>query len=735
MRLCLLLCLTLAGGARAATLTRGPFLQLPEPRAITVVFLTDVPSVGAVRFGPAGGALTGMVSDLAPTTEHVLRLGGLEPSTRYSYEVSLDGVLAAGGDDFRFRTSPLPGTAAPFRFFAWGDSGLGNVAQLSVAERLAAQAGDATFFLILGDIIYYFGQPELYDARYFTPYAPLLRHLVGWPTIGNHDVGLDPLGGPYLDAFHLPTNNPAQSELYYSFDYGDAHFVCLDTHVNSLAAGSPQLTWAQADLAASSARWKLVYFHVPPYSGGTHADNPAIRDTVLPVLEAAGVDVVFSGHSHVYERTYLLSASTIVQGDPSTYSKVADGGTLYVVTGTAGQSGGLSNPAHPLMAYQAGGVLGASVVDVDRDTLRGYFLQADGTAVDLFQLSKGDDVSPPRLLGVSVRSERELEVAFDEPLSNAEELERWAAGARVLAVRVASDRRTVTLETERHTPGSWELVATGLADTSPARNQVIARAPYVVRQPVPLTPDALRWVASEQAPVGVDWTSPGFDDASWNAGSFPLGFGNSVATPTPNAPSLFARVRFRPPVAPRLLQELTLALDYDDGVVVWLNGVEVHRQNVPLGQEPSTLATGVREPGFIQRLHLPAPARELLRDGENVLALEVHDATGGAGDGYLSARLIAALEPPRSIDAGALPDASVPVADGGVRDAGASGGVLDGGGAPDAGPAAIRFGGSGCTCSALDVSPLVVLGLASWRQRRSARASTSRSAHRYSAGR
>lgn len=719
MRFVQLTCLLLAGSASAATVTRGPFLQLPTPQSMTVVFLTDVPAVGAVRFGPAGGALTGMVSDLAPTTEHVLRLGSLSPSTRYSYEVSLDGVLVAGGDDFRFRTSPLPGSAEPFRLFAWGDSGLGNVAQLSVADRLAAQAGDATFFLILGDIIYYLGQPELYDARYFTPYASLLRHLVGWPTIGNHDVGLDPLGGPYLDAFHLPTNNPEGSELYYSFDYGDAHFVCLDTHVNSLAAGSPQLTWAQADLSASRARWKFVYFHVPPYSGGTHADNPAIRDTVLPVLEAAGADVVFSGHSHVYERTYLLRASTIVQGDRSTYSKAsADGGTLYVVTGTAGQSGGLSNPTHPLMAWQAGGVLGASVIDVTSEAVRGYFLEADGTAVDLFELSKAPDVSAPRLLGLRVRSERTLEVAFDEPLSNAEAPERWLTGAPLTSARLSSDRRTVTLETAAHRPGRYTLGIEGLRDASDAGNAVSTTVPYVVRQQLPLTPDEVRWTTSEQPPPP-DWVSPAFDDSQWSRGVLPLGFGLTVATPTANAPSLYARAHFRLPVARRLLSELTLLLDYDDGVVVTLNGAEVHRQNVPLAQDPSTAATGVREQGYTQELTLPAPARALLRDGDNVLTLEVHDATGGFGDAYLSARLLAALEPPRAIDAGQLPDASLPAVDAGTPDAGTV--EPADAGAADGGSSVVNFGGSGCSCASLDGGLVVALALLTLLRARRAR--------------
>ena len=361
------------------------------------------------------------------------------------------------------------------RLFAWGDSGAGTLPQLSVAERLAGEVGDATLSLILGDLIYDLGQAELYDDRFFLPYASLTRRMVVWPAIGNHDIGWDPLGGPYLDAFTLPTNNPASTELYYSFDYGEAHFVCLDTHVSGHAAGSAQLQWAAADLAASTAKWKFVFFHVPPWTGGTHADDPAVLAGIVPMVEAAGVDVVFSGHSHVYERTYLLRNNAIVQADPSSYLKAsADGGTLYVVSGTAGQSGSLANPTHPLMAFQAGNLVGASVIDLSGDTLHGYFLRDDGTALDLFRLLKGPDLTAPRLISARSTSATEVELSFDEPVlagSGAGGAERLAAysitpSVMVTAASLGSDARTVRLTTAAHATGNYQVSASGVDDGS-----------------------------------------------------------------------------------------------------------------------------------------------------------------------------------------------------------------------------------------------------------------------------
>lgn len=684
-----------ASSLQAAGLTRGPYLQLAGPTAITIAFHSDVAAVGRVRFGPAPSSLTSSVADSAPTTTHALRLTGLSPATRYFYAVELDGQVVAGGADFRFRTYPPPGADEPFRLFAWGDSGNGTAAQLAVADRMATQVGDATLSLILGDIIYDNGEPELYDPRYFAPYAALLRRMVVWPTIGNHDVGLDPTGGPYLDAFHLPTNNPLGTELYYSFDYGDAHFVCLETHVSGHSAGSMQLQWAAADLAASRAKWKFVYFHVPPYSGGTHSDNAVVRDQVLPVLEAAGVDVVFSGHSHVYERSYLLKASAVVQGDASSYLKPTPGtGTLYVVSGTAGQSGALSNPAHPLMAFQVGAVLGTTVVDVAGDTLRGYFLEADGGVRDLFQLAKGGDARPPRLLGVRANGPFEVELSFDEPVQagfapgGAERVPSYAISPplSVLSATLGADLRTVTLATQAHPPGWYTLAVTGVRDRASPANAVAAgtAGAYAVTSAVELLPPAGPWryLVGAAAPPS-DWAVRGFDDAAWAVGPQPLGYGEpGLGTPVAmgTAVTLYTRAHLTRPTTGDELEGLALELDYDDGFVAYLNGVEVARRHLPASQGFDTLSQASHERGVPERFEV-AHAGALLLPGDNVLAVEVHNVDGASSDLYLAARLTARFTP--AFDAGA------PQLDAGVADGGADAGAPADGGAPgvDAGDA------------------------------------------------
>src|SRR5206468_4305489 len=153
----------------------------------------------------------------------------------------------------------------------------------------------------------------------FDMYAGLLRHAVTWPTLGNHETySADCQGNfAYLNIFSLPTNGVAGgvasgTKRYYSYDIGMVHFVCLDSMTSSRSANGPMAVWLQQDLAANTNRWLIAYWHHPPYSKGSHNSDTEIelvemRQNILPILEAGGVDLVLCGHSHSYERSYLLN--------------------------------------------------------------------------------------------------------------------------------------------------------------------------------------------------------------------------------------------------------------------------------------------------------------------------------------------------------------------------------------------------------------------------------------------
>ncbi len=197
------------------------------------------------------------------------------------------------------------------------------------------------------------------------------------------------------------------TEAYYSFDYANVHFVCLDSEGSNSNPAGAMMTWLAADLAATNQDWIVAFWHHPPYSKGSHNSNTSselttIRQNVLPTLEAGGVDLVLNGHSHSYERSYLLNGhygvgstlttAMILDGgsgqveNDGAYSK-ADGGnngTVYTVAGSSGKTGG-GALNHPAMYYSSA-TLGSVVIDVDNGQMDVSFLRTSGAVADHWTL-------------------------------------------------------------------------------------------------------------------------------------------------------------------------------------------------------------------------------------------------------------------------------------------------------------------------------------------------------------
>ena len=210
----------------SVTLTRGPYLQSVTATSAIIVWRTDLPGSSRVDYGV--GDYIHSIDLPDPTTEHVITLTDLITGTEVLYRVSTNGVELASGS---FRTAAGPDQ--PFSFAVIGDSGIGSTAQVAVADRMVAL--DPHFVLHTGDVVYPDGQVNGYDPFFFQPYQALARRAPIYPTLGNHDYHTQS-GQPYLDAFYLPHNNPANTERYYSFDWGNAHFTALDFNTGPDAA-------------------------------------------------------------------------------------------------------------------------------------------------------------------------------------------------------------------------------------------------------------------------------------------------------------------------------------------------------------------------------------------------------------------------------------------------------------------------------------------------------------------
>ena len=343
------------GGGVPPTLVRGPYLQQPSDHSMLVVWATREAGSASVRYGvgTAGPLSVAATSRLVPAAtsglgfdyyQHEATLAGLSPSTIYGYQAFLNGTAAAPSASFT--TAPAAGSGT-FSFVALGDTGTGSPEQKQIAGLLGSEHFD--FLLHTGDIAYG-SEDGTGDGNYAT-YQSFLFDIYPWlsskpfvPVEGNHDSRpSNGNGAAYLDLFDLPTNGasaafPDHAERYYSFDYGRAHFVALDTEFTFLdpARQAEQLRWLEADLAATHQPWKIVFFHRAPYSsGGEHGSSLDVRAAFGPLLERYGVDLVLNGHEHDYERTVPIRESTTPTDRAVPYIVTGGGGAPLYPAGTS----------------------------------------------------------------------------------------------------------------------------------------------------------------------------------------------------------------------------------------------------------------------------------------------------------------------------------------------------------------------------------------------------------------
>ena len=361
--------------ARAQEITRGPHLQQPTTRSVVLVWDQDIASAPTVRFG-RGGQLDQSVAALQSATHHEVVLDGLEPNETYDYGV-FDGDRPLS-QSLSFPTAVEPGT--PFRFVALGDTRSDDAAHEKVIDQMATEPG-VRFMAHTGDMV---SSGELDDlwGTFFRIEQPVIGAIPLYPVIGNHEVD-DGKADRYIANFALPRNG-ADPEAYYSFDYGNAHFVVLDSHVNAdewpvclsrdkIYDGcfkQEQLAWLTSDLDASyrnpAVRHTVVLIHIGPYSSKEYRGGSAQMRELLPLLASRGVTLIVSGHDHYYER-----------GE-------AGNGIPYIITGGGGA------PLYELLAPSSdphtvrfnASVHHYAVFDVEGDQMRVAVKDDTGKVID-----------------------------------------------------------------------------------------------------------------------------------------------------------------------------------------------------------------------------------------------------------------------------------------------------------------------------------------------------------------
>lgn len=298
--LALLGALLAAQAASFGPLDTAPYLTLrcgSEP-GVWVNWNTSVEALCGLAYGTSP-LMPDTLWEASPRFFHHLPATGIEPGSSCFYRV------LPGGDMKSFTFPGSPGGA--FAFAAYGDTRTDFAAHRAVVEAMAGE--DFEFFLHVGDLVET-GDSTLDWEKFFEVECTLAADRPVCPVQGNHEAPF----WPFDTLFVLPG-----AEDWFSFDRGNCHFICLDTEADIWGV---QRGWLENDLAAASAdpgiEWMIAAFHRPPYSSGSHGCQRDVQQAWCPLFEQYGVDIVFTGHEHCYERSIPVN------------------GVVYIVTGGGG---------------------------------------------------------------------------------------------------------------------------------------------------------------------------------------------------------------------------------------------------------------------------------------------------------------------------------------------------------------------------------------------------------------
>jgi hypothetical protein len=377
----------------AVTVTRSPYLQNVTSARASILWAAVEPAAGQVRFSSDGinyktvsanartfsGSETGLPYDFV---QYQADLTGLNPNTDYVYVVNLNGQDLGSAGVARFRTAG----STQFKFAVIGDSGWGDPnsdAQGLIARQIVTEK--PALVLHTGDLVYNpTANYESYQRNYFNYYAETMCSAPFFPCPGNHEYDV-PNATPYLSIHSLPSDNVPFSDRgrYYSFDWGNVHFVSIDSMQalnQAVNFNGPMLRWLENDLRSTRLFWRVVYFHHPPYAGaGSNtgdAQSQWARAYMVPIFERYGVQLVFSGHEHSYQRSRPIWKSNFV--DPSL-------GINYLTSGGGGaalySSPGDGAPSVPIVAF-AKSLYHYLKVDVNGPSMVVHALRKDGTEIE-----------------------------------------------------------------------------------------------------------------------------------------------------------------------------------------------------------------------------------------------------------------------------------------------------------------------------------------------------------------
>jgi hypothetical protein len=344
-----MLLLSICGCARATGIDQGPYLMKPTQTGITVCWVSESPTTGAVTVLNSGKT----VSDTRETRFHRVALTGLKPYTHYTFSVACAGVTKSGG----FMTAAPPNQ--PFRFVAYGDNRTQPKVHAAVLARMGLFKPD--FIVQTGDQVADGNNQGQWD-EFWRIAGSALSETAYYPSLGNHERH----GAPYFEYFAVPQD--------YAFDYGNAHFVALDSN-RPPSEYAAQQEWLRKDLAAhQSAKWRIVFFHHTMHTcvdmPERRAESAARAKRLEPLLVEGHVQMVINGHDHDYQHHLAQGITYLVTG--------GGGAPLYDVTPDTPFVLRAKKAHHHCEIQVKRDALSVRVVEPDGDVIEDFTIQAGG---------------------------------------------------------------------------------------------------------------------------------------------------------------------------------------------------------------------------------------------------------------------------------------------------------------------------------------------------------------------
>jgi hypothetical protein len=268
-----------------------------------------------------------MAAPTGPVPDH--SEPGITRRGLFALALGAGSIVTAGGvarawlwERLRWREDFVPGeppdvvlnpqawntTAGEITFAVLGDNGSGGRNAMDVARAMAAAYEHTPYGLVLlaGDISYYGSIDDRWEDVFVAPYRPLIDAGVRFElAIGNHEIAekRSPNAAREIAAQLRRLGKPGT---FYVASHGPVDVFVLDSSTPAVTGerATAQVAWLRKALPASTARWKVAVVHHPPYSSGRHGSNLQLRGVLEPLLVDGGVDAVFTGHDHHYERTH-----------------------------------------------------------------------------------------------------------------------------------------------------------------------------------------------------------------------------------------------------------------------------------------------------------------------------------------------------------------------------------------------------------------------------------------------